>query len=94
MKPTDFPQSNTKLLPPSGEEDNIDRMQVHITEFDGKPCAISRWEPSEKERQAIADGAPIWLYVFGRAHPPVALMAAKNVFSEPETNGQWPDVNG
>lgn len=71
MKPTAFPQSNLRLLPPAGvsREDCVD-LDVYA---DGTYC-ISRWEPSDAERVAIAAGEPVWLWVHsGRTQPPVAL---------------------
>ncbi|HAX81604.1 MAG TPA: hypothetical protein DCY40_03415 [Actinobacteria bacterium] len=72
MKPTHFPQANVVLGAP--------RVPVPgAAEVLGLPVAtdgtifVSRWELTEAERVAIAAGAPVWLVVTGRAHPPVQL---------------------
>jgi hypothetical protein len=40
---------------------------------DGTPVMMTSWQPTPKEAAAIADGAPIYLWVVGSAHPPVML---------------------
>ena len=37
----------------------------------GQNRMISAWHPTPKELQLIAAGAPIYLYIYGTAHPPV-----------------------
>ena len=37
------------------------------------PMMVTSWQPTPKEVEAIAAGAPIYLYVLGSAHPPVML---------------------
>jgi hypothetical protein len=70
MKPSDFAESTTVFRAPAGmTEEECGSLAVHDT----GEAPISRWEPTPEERQAIAAGAPIWLWVFGRGHPPVSL---------------------
>lgn len=42
-----------------------------IRDADG--CMASAWFPSPEEIVAIAAGAPIYLWVVGKGHPPVML---------------------
>jgi hypothetical protein len=76
MNPTDFPQANhTFGKPPSMSDEECRALRVCTTVVDGLPVSISRWEPTPEERAAIAAGAPIWLWVYGRGHPVVQLSA-------------------
>lgn len=50
---------------------------------DGSPVMMTSWQPTPKEAEAVAAGAPIYLWVLGTAHPPVML----TVGSAP---GDWP----
>jgi hypothetical protein len=69
--PIDFPQSNGSLAPPSGM-DNCGGLRLFR---DGESC-ISCWQPTEAEREAIAAGAPVWLWVIsGPTQPPVSVCA-------------------
>lgn len=47
-------------------------LAVVVQECAGSLVYLSRWEPSDNERQAIADGADVLLYVFG-GQPPVTI---------------------
>jgi hypothetical protein len=72
MKPIPFSEANFIFTRPKGmSEDECSDLHVHETaegEF------ISKWEPTEEEREAIARGEPVWLRVLGcRAHPPVSV---------------------
>lgn len=40
---------------------------------DGNPGMLSSWEPSPDELARLNAGAPIYLYVLGSSHPPVAI---------------------
>ncbi len=40
---------------------------------DGTPYMVSAWEPTPDELARIADGATIYLQVWGTAHPPVRI---------------------
>lgn len=39
----------------------------------GIPMMGSAWEPTPEELDRLCNGAPIYLWVFGTAHPPVGL---------------------
>ena len=40
---------------------------------DGVPMMMTSWQPTPAEAARIAAGAPIYLWVLGTSHPPVAL---------------------
>lgn len=70
MRSTDFPEANlTYGKPAEMTDEECGSLRVH--KYEGG--AISRWLPTEEEKKAIAEGKPIWLYVIGGGHPPVAL---------------------
>jgi len=61
---------------------------------------VSRWTPTPEERQAIADGADIYLHVLSKNQPPVLLATEPkadpiDVDHQPppgSTNGHAPDA--
>lgn len=70
MRGIEFPQANTKLLPPEGQEAEVYALHIHRTE-DGR--VISCWQMTWGERlQALLTGK-VWLHVWGRTHPPLAI---------------------
>jgi hypothetical protein len=72
MKPRRTPESNTVLGLLEGNEDNdlwVTRTVDHVDD----PVIRSVWEPTDDERRRIADGENVYLVVWGRLHPPVAL---------------------
>lgn len=68
MTPIDFPEANMTL----GLE-GMKNLPVY-KRTDGH--FVSAWMPSKEEREEIAKGAPVMLYVVGDGHPPVALKVA------------------
>lgn len=72
MKPRRTPKSNTVLHLASGTEDN-DLWAERCNDVDGDPCIRSVWQPSDGERKLIAEGAQVYLIVWGDMHPPVAI---------------------
>lgn len=45
----------------------VDRLTEH------GPVMISEWEPTEEERDRIAQGLPVHLWIYGQAHPVVSI---------------------
>lgn len=83
MKATPFAQANKVLKAPPGQEGEVQDLHVWSGDVEGVPRCISRWEPSQEERAAIAAGGPVWLWVVGTTHPPLVL-DAQSPFEEPE----------
>lgn len=50
-----------------------DELQNTTTDGPETPTMVSAWFPTPAEMAALAAGAPIYLHVVGRAHPPVGL---------------------
>jgi hypothetical protein len=76
MKAVPFPASNrTFQRPKDMTEDECSALDVHDT---GEGF-ISCWDLGAADRARIARGGPIWLWVLGRAHPPV-LLQTENPF--------------
>ncbi len=72
MSPTPFPESTHKLLP-SGREysEAVSTVEPLHVFSDGEQC-VSCWTPTPKEREAIAQGAHIWIHVLsGSTQPPI-----------------------
>lgn len=44
-----------------------------ISAESGANVMVSAWMPTPAEVEAIKRGAPVYLYVWGTGHPPVAL---------------------
>lgn len=72
MKPVKTPSTNFTYKLPGGTEANDLPCEI-VADSDGNRIIQSNWEPSEEERQAIADGATIYLMVWGNGIPPVAI---------------------
>ncbi|WP_440221849.1 hypothetical protein ACQQ2N_12200 [Dokdonella sp. MW10] len=57
-------------------EDNGECAHLAIVDVEvqgGANVMVSSWQPTPDEIRAIAAGAPIYLHVWGTAHPPVAV---------------------
>jgi hypothetical protein len=75
MTSTDFPQSNKVFGPPAGmTEEQVRSMPAYVGETqvgscDGSTCVIVAWQPDDREREAIANGSPIFLTCIGSLPP-------------------------
>ena len=63
--------NNTVLEAPNGQEETCSPLAI-IYDFSRK-CFVSRWEPTDEERQQIANGGSVYLMVQGFKHPPVIV---------------------
>jgi len=70
IEPIPFPEANVSLNPPPGME-NCTTLDIHRTK-DG--IMISKWRLTTDEIQRIQETGHIWLFVFGKGHPPVAML--------------------
>lgn len=72
MNPIDFPEANfTFTKPASMTDEECGSLRVHDT----GEAFVSCWKPDADERRRIARGAPVFLCVVGRGHPPVMVEA-------------------
>lgn len=76
MNPIDFEGSNITLHKPSDMTDEQcgplkAYKGVHNDNF---PYYVTMWQPSDKDKEAIAAGRPIVVKVVGTAFPPIAVM--------------------
>ena len=71
MKPKRTPNSNVCLQLEGGNEDNY--LWAEKRDWDGWPCFVSDWELTDEDREKVANGAKIELWVIGTQHPPVSL---------------------
>lgn len=70
MEPAGFEEANLTLGPPEGKtEDQVGSLRVYS---DGEHI-ISRWKPTGDELKALVNGGSLWLWVGGKAMPPVSL---------------------
>lgn len=46
---------------------------LDVAPCDGGPAMVSAWFPSPEEISLLQAGQPVYLSIFGTAHPPVAL---------------------
>lgn len=72
MKPIRTVDTNSVFKLRGGTEEN-DLPLSRIHHEDGSITNCSTWELTDEERQAIAAGANIDLFVWGFNHPPVSL---------------------
>jgi hypothetical protein len=65
---------------PPGHEDDIIPLPATIGKHhSGMPLIVSRWHPTEDERQAIAAGGDIFLTAFSSVMIPVMLTTAQPI---------------
>lgn len=70
MKPIDFPEANRTFAKPANMTDEeCAPLRVHDT----GEALISCWRPGWRDRFRLLLGRPIWLWIIGRAQPPVAI---------------------
>lgn len=50
-----------------------DELQNTTTDGPETPTMVSAWFPTPDELSRLVEGAPLYLHVVGRAHPPVSL---------------------
>lgn len=72
MRPRRFPLANTVYRLPGGTEDN-DLWVEKGTDGPDAPYLRSVWVPTKSERQAIADGQNISLWVWSHQTYPVGM---------------------
>lgn len=80
-EPTPSPQANLVLVkPPSLTDEERSSLPVYRS---AEPQAfISCWRPTAEDLERLLIGEPIWIWVWGSSHPPVAV-TTENPFGEP-----------
>lgn len=69
---------DTEIAPPPGEEETVLPLPAVITlNHDGWPVIISRFQLQPHEREAIARGEDVYLYVFAPQMVPVIMTTDK-----------------
>lgn len=74
MRPSDFPESNITYVRPDDMEDCDSLPACRVPSPTGG-VIVSCWEPDAMERDRIACGGPVWLWVHSAVQPPVSLSA-------------------
>lgn len=46
---------------------------------DGLPVMVSAWVPTAAELKRLVAGQPVYLWIYGHSHPPVALTVRDDV---------------
>lgn len=72
MNPRRTHESNTVYRLPGGTEDS-DMWAVTGKDDEDNPVIVTTWEPTDDERQRIANGENIALIIWGDYQPPVKL---------------------
>lgn len=75
MKAIPFPAQNVVLTLPGGTDAN-NLPAAHGVDNADEPMFETHWQPDPTERDAIAAGADILLWVWGTRHPPVGMATA------------------
>jgi hypothetical protein len=79
MQATNFEAANQTLQPPpSMDGDDVGVLPIMVGRHDlpsGEQalCLVSCWEPTKEERNAIANGANIYLHLLTQQMPPALL---------------------
>lgn len=85
MRPIKFPQANFTLTrPPTMTDEECISLDVYADP--NRDQMLSCWQPTWSERLALLFGRPLWLWVFGGRHPPVAI-EVHNPFAGDEKHG-------
>lgn len=91
MIPSSFAESNAVLDPPKGVDlDKCSALSIFRgQDQSGGNVVISCWKMTAEEREEFLRTGRVWLFVWGKSMPPVAIATA-NPFTEP-CNGREPD---
>jgi hypothetical protein len=76
MTPVKFEGHDVVLKPPKDWDARKNGECCELPIMVDRGCVISCWEPTDEERHAIANGANIYLRVFG-GQPPVELIVGR-----------------
>jgi hypothetical protein len=89
MIATSFAESNHVIDKPQDlDRDQCDALSVYAGESaDGLPVMISCWKVTREELEQIQRTGRVWLWVFGRGMPAVAL-SGEHPFVQPEATSQ------
>lgn len=68
MNPQRFEQANIVMLAPKGMDNCSDVHAFHTGQH-----VITAWRPTPEELVKINLGEPVWIWVFGKTMPPVAI---------------------
>lgn len=73
MNPVQHPSNNDVLgAPPGVSIEECRALPITRVQYDnGLPAVWSYWQPTDAERLAIANGAPVRLSIYGLTHPPL-----------------------
>lgn len=75
MKPIRTPTTTTVFKLPGGTDENDLPAEIVIDQ-DGRLVLETAWQPTAAELEAIVNGAPVTLRVWGEQHPPVSVTVA------------------
>lgn len=75
MRPIQHPSNNDVLGAPKGVSiDECKALPITRVKYpNGMAGVWSYWQPSEAEKQAITNGAPVRFSCLGITHPPVSI---------------------
>lgn len=74
MTPEKIENANLQLGAPKNWDDAQHGECGALFVLDDGASFWSAWRPSEEELVAMAKGAPVFLRLYGRSHPPVSVM--------------------
>lgn len=80
MTPINFEQSTRTLGAPLDWDEERNGPCGGLPVWDDGERLVSCWRPTWRERLVILFGGPVWLSVFARGHPPVAVIAPRRMF--------------
>jgi len=75
MLPIDFKEANFTFAKPEGwtDEQCSDLRVWKGNDTEGMPLIISAWKPSKEDLEALNNGQPLFLSVYGSGMPPVSI---------------------
>lgn len=57
----------------------------------GEPCMLSAWQPDPVELKRLANGASVYLWVYGTGHPPVSVTVGQTIENDTGLGLMWYD---
>ncbi len=76
MNPTQHPSNNDVLgAPPGVPIDDCRALPITrvLYQPSGLEAVVSYWQPTPEQLRLLNEGKAVWLSVWGRTHPPVAI---------------------
>jgi hypothetical protein len=75
MHPVKFDNANTDLVKPEDMDDDqcLSLPAEQGIDDQGFPYFLTAWQPNREDIEALKNGRPLFIKIFGNSHPPIGL---------------------